>query len=210
MEQEIQACEKVLLDLEFEYRNLELEVKRVSQEILSCDTQISEKEQRAVVLRMAEGVLQQIVDRVSGENFQKIEFLVNRALSAIFTDLNLIFKITSEIKRQTVVYSFQIEKDGIPGNINSLGGGIIVVVAVVLKLLFNIISRRFPLLVLDETLSFLATSYIPAMSEFLKEVSKEFDIPILMVTHQEEFAVNSDKTYKIEIKDKKTVLEMAQ
>lgn len=207
MEKEIQECEKVLLDLEFHQRNLELEIKKVSQEIISYTALISEKEQRAVLLRMSEGVLQQIIDKVSGENFQKIEFLVNRALSCIFTDLNLIFKITSEVKRQTVLYSFQIEKDGIPGNINSLGGGIIVVVAVVLKLLFNIISQRFPLLVLDETLSFLAVSYIPAMSEFLKEVSREFNIPILMVTHQEEFASNSDTTYKIEIKDKKTVLE---
>jgi ABC-type dipeptide/oligopeptide/nickel transport system ATPase subunit len=90
-------------------------------------------------------------------------------------------------------------QDNVRGSINSFGGGIIAVIAVVLKILFNIVTKRFPLLVFDETLSFLAVNYIPAMSEFLKTLSKEFNIPILLVTHQKEFAIAAENCFEISL-----------
>ena len=151
-------------------------------------------------MSVASRILQEVADKVSTENFKKIEFLVNRALSTIFTDLRLTFKIVTEVKRGNPVYQFEIDKNGIPGTINSLGGGIVVVVAVVLKLLFNVISNRFPLLVLDETLSHLhSTSYVRNMSAFLREVSKEFGIPIVMVSQEDGFSEFSDTCYLMQI-----------
>lgn len=197
--QEIVEATKVLKSLELEQHLVRSKARAISTEQKQIEVDLGGIEKRLKLLAMASRILQDVADKVSTENFKKIEFLVNRALATIFTDIVFTFKIESEVKRGNPCYSFVIYKDGIPGTINSLGGGIVVVVAVVLKLIFNVISTRFPILILDETLSFLATTYIPNMSAFLKEVSKEFGIPILMVTHQDKFAEASDSCYLMQI-----------
>ena len=205
--QEIVEAQKLLKSLEMEQHLVRTRAGAIATEQKQIEVGLEGIEKRMNLLSIASKILQDVADKVSTENFKKIEFLVNRALATIFTDIQFLFKIESEVKRGNPCYQFVIYKDGIPGTINSLGGGIVVVVAVVLKLIFNVISTRFPVLVLDETLSFLATTYIPNMSAFLKEVSREFGIPILMVTHQDKFAEASDSCYLMQIEGTDSKLE---
>jgi len=193
-----QAKQK-LFDLKVNIKTLEQQQKEMATELLELETSSADLKERLTYLHIAEKILQEVVEKVSQQNLLKIEAFVNRALNLIFTDLNLSFKIQQDVKRGNNVYYFEIYKDNICGNINSFGGGIISVIAVVLKILFNIITKRFPLLVLDETSSFLAVNYIPNMSDFLKTLSKEFNLPILLVTHQKEFAVAADNCFEISL-----------
>lgn len=144
-------------------------------------------------LKLASSVLQECVDAVAAKNIQRTEELVDSALAAIFPDQNLRFRLISEVKRNTIQYRIAIIQDGHEGTINSYGGGPVAVIAVVLKILFNRLSGRAPLIVLDESLSFLSERYIDNASAFLKEVSQEFSIPVLMVTHQPKFAQAADQ-----------------
>ena len=207
----IDLAKKLYFDLQVQYKTLENNVKQIQDTISRKDKECAWAKERLTHLHIAEKILQDVVEKVSKQNLLKIEAFVNRALSLIFTDLNLSFKIGQEVKRGNNVYSFEICKDDIRGSINSFGGGVVAVIAVVLKILFNIVTRRFPILVLDETLSFLAVNYIPAMSEFLKTLSKEFNLPILLVTHQKEFAVSADNCYEVSLtKDNNTVINQIQ
>jgi len=195
----LELAQKQLFDLKVNAKTLEKEQKQIQEELLSLEQDSADFRERLTHLHIAEKILQEVVEKVSQQNLLKIEAFVNRALSLIFTDLNLSFKIGQDVKRGNNVYFFEILQDNVRGSINSFGGGIIAVIAVVLKILFNIITKRFPLLVFDETLSFLAVNYIPAMSEFLKTLSKEFNLPILLVTHQKEFAVSADNCLEISL-----------
>lgn len=156
-------------------------------------------------LKMAAVLLQELVDSVAAKNILRTEELVNSALSTIFTDMKLDFKIISEIKRNANSYRMVIVENGVEGNLNSFGGGVWAIVAFVLKVLFNILGKRHPMLAFDESLSFLSEKYIPNASAFIKDLSREFNMPILLVTHQPLFTQASDQIYTASSAGKKTV-----
>lgn len=156
--------------------------------------------------KLATSVLQQLVDLVSKKNIEKIEDLVNMALRSIFYDMDLEFKINQTVKRNLNVYQITLCSGGVVGTISSYGGGVIAVVSMVLKVLFNLLSKRYPLLVFDESLSFLADKYIPNASKFFKELSGEFSLPILLVTHQTLFIQNAENTLSIDKREGRTVV----
>lgn len=202
----INLAQKKILDTKVNIKVIESRITSLAAEKDAAEKFVSDTRTKLTYMHVAKKILQEIVEKVSQDNLAKVEGFVNRALTLIFTDLDLSFKIEQDVKRGNNVYSFAIYQGKVKGSIHSFGGGVVAVIAVVLKILFNIITKRFPLIVLDETLSFLAVNYIPAMSEFMKTLSKEFDIPILMVTHQPQFASAADTNYEIGIKDGNTVL----
>jgi len=152
---------------------------------------------RLELMAMAQSFLQKLVDLVSKKNIIRINELVNSALTTIFYDMDITFAIRQKIKRNMNTYMIIISKDGVEGNVNSFGGGVIAVVALVLKILFNLFSGSYPLIVLDESLSFLSDKYIKNASHFINELSKEFNIPIILVTHQNLFSEHAETRYVV-------------
>ena len=71
--------------------------------------------------------------------------------------------------------------------------------------MFNILNKSFPIIVFDESLSFLYEGYIPYASQFIKEISKEFSLAVFMSTHQVMFGENADIQYSIRGKSSKKV-----
>lgn len=180
------------------------ERQQLSQEISSLKTSQEQIRQESDLLKLAITVTQQLIDTVSAANIKRVEDLVNSALKTIFHDLDLTFRIISEVKRNQVQNRIAIYQNGIEGGINSFGGGVLAVVALVLKVLFNLFAKRYPLIVLDESLAFLSDRYIPNASRFLKDLSLEFGMPFLLVTHQPAFAEAADLTYEISSASSKT------
>lgn len=207
----LETAKTIRNDLALKQRLLGVESDKIRSELTRVQTDTEAMRSRLTYLHISEKILQDVVEKVSVQNLARIETAVNRALSFIFRDLGLTFKVVTDVKRGNNVYRFELLRQGVSGTIHSFGGGIIAAVSVVLKLLFNVITKRWPLLVLDETLSFLAVAYIPAMSEFLTTMSTEFDIPILMVTHQPEFAAGAQHCYEVSFRnDSETILTPIQ
>lgn len=147
-------------------------------------------------MRLAATVLQNIVDVVSSKNIAKIENLVNSALSNIFDDMDIKFLITQDIKRNTNTYKIVLESNGIEGNKDSYGGGVVAVVAFILKIISNMLCKGYPIVVLDESLSFLSSKYIGNASGFIRELSEEFNLITVLVTHQPLFVDYADLKYE--------------
>ncbi|MFA5071051.1 MAG: hypothetical protein WC511_01620 [Candidatus Pacearchaeota archaeon] len=188
----LEIAKKKLVETKAEIISKKNNLRDISLQLRILGNEIGSLTKKITYMHIAEKILTDVIERVSTENLRKIEALVNKALFVIFPDLGIQFKIEQSVKRGNNVYTFNLLRDGVSGSINSYGGGIIAAVSVVLFILFNVITKRFPLIVLDETLSFLAVKYIPAMSDFLRSLAKEFGIPVLMVTHQAPFATCSD------------------
>lgn len=161
---------------------------------------------RAESMQLAAAVLQQLVDEVGAANISRLEHLVNSALRTVFHDLDLQFRIVSEIKRNTNSYRIVVFHNGVEGSTESFGGGVYAVIALVLKILFNILAKRYPLLVLDESLAMVSEQYISRVSQLIKELSAEFSMPILLVTHQPGFAAEANRTYEISLASPKTAV----
>ena len=118
--------------------------------------------------------------------------LVNKALRAIFSDKNIQVKLNKNINWSKVIYSLSIIEDGVEGDINSFGGGVLAVIAVVMKIIFVLKTSAYPMLVLDESLGFVSVEYQPTLSQFLSEVSKEMGVTIILISHQPQVVERAD------------------
>lgn len=145
---------------------------------------------------IASTFLQSIIETVCESNLKKIETWVNLGLKRIFNDQIIEFKIEKAIKRNVNTYQLILLKDNIAGNKNSYGGGILCVVSLILKLLFLEITKSPKFLVLDESLSFLSEKYIENCSAFINILIKEFNLNVILVTHQEKFKEYASHVYE--------------
>lgn len=150
------------------------------------------KEIRLKKLILAQAAIQKITDLVSTQNLRRIEELTNSTLAAIFTDQDLKIRIDTSIKRNQTSYEFTILKDGIPGNQNNFGGSVIVIIGLILKCIVNIVGGKFRLIAMDESLAAVSAEYIASTSQFIRAISRQFKIPILLVTHQPALAASAD------------------
>lgn len=152
------------------------------------------------LLRMASVILQKLVDDIAVANIRKVEELVNAALYSIFNDQSISFNINQSVKRGQVLYQLSVSQNGAEGGVNSFGGGVMSVIAVVLKAVILILSKRYPLLVFDESLAFVSAEYREAVSKFLCDLTKPspngLGLPVLMVTHDPEYSSHADQVYQ--------------
>lgn len=197
LEEEIASLNSSIIVLDHERATSSKEIEDTEAYLIALKDNIKYHE-------LASICIQELVDQVSTSNIERIEILVNSALASIFYDQEITFKIKQETKRNLNCYSFVTLKDGVEGSIHSFGGGVMAIEAMVLKILFNLLSKRYPLLILDESLSFVSEKYIEGTSKFIKELSEEFDIPIVLVTHQDSFESNADNSIHIQKENNKT------
>ena len=175
-------------------------VEQLEKQLRSLTAEQTPLKEKVILFKLAVAILQQLVDEVAGNNIKRIELLVNTALSSIFKDQSVEFKIVTSVKRNQVLYNIVLVQDGSEGGINSFGGGVWASVAVVLKAVILILSKRYPLLAFDESLAFVSANYREAVSQFLHNLTKPspdgLGVPILMVTHDPEYASSADNTYQ--------------
>lgn len=199
-----------LADLEKRIHYSEAEQAAILSEVQRLTDRRATLLKESELLTMASAALRELVAAVADKNLRQVEKLVNSALAAIFTDQNLDFKIvTTELRNQTS-YRIALYSNGIEGNLNSFGGGVWAVVAFVLKLTFNLLAKRYPLVVFDESLSFLSAKYIPNASKFITDMCTELGMTIVLVTHQSEFATFADMVYEAQPGPANTVVFHAQ
>lgn len=152
-------------------------------------------------------VLQQLVSLKREEIQKKVENLVTYGLRSIFEE-DLTFKIvtgtrakqtTMEMKVVHVVKGTVVETDILTAH----GGGLIQVVALLLRIVVLLFARPSPtrVLILDESLAHLSREYLANAGELLKQLASRLGIQILMVTHSPEFIDYADRVYTFSQKD---------
>lgn len=78
----------------------------------------------------------------------------------------------------------------------SFGGGAVLVASLVLRLAIMSRLGMGNLLLLDESMGMLANRYVPAAAAFMRQLSEQTGINILMVTHNEEFLNHAHTAYE--------------
>jgi hypothetical protein len=177
---------------------LDYRYKELNKDISECLTFQKDTFHTLEVMKMTSVVLQDLVDAVSTKNIIKIEQLLNSALSTVFWDMNITVKIERDVKRNRNIYDIVIYKDGNRGTLKSNGGGVWSVVAVVLKILTNVLMKRYPLIVYDEHFSMIADQYIPATIKFVDDLAKSLSFSVCSMTHKVSFIETSPVVYKVE------------
>lgn len=179
----------------------------LAEELEKLDTQTLSIE-KAVYL------LQTYADEQQQTLTARIEGIVTKGLRAVFQNHSLEFKLRySETKKgdrkknPEVAMSILHEQDGqiVEGNLKtSFGGGLSVVAAILLKVVvvLHLNPRVRPILILDEPLKDLSPAYDgqdavvngyrERMADFLRLLTEETDLQIIMVTHEPEYGRVAD------------------
>jgi len=130
-------------------------------------------------------------------NVDSISDLATNGLKHVIDDQSLTFRIKQELKYNRLSMKFVIEENEIEGDpMTSFGGGAVLVASFILRLAIMARMKMANLLLLDESMHALAIRYIPAAAEFMKHLSEQTGINILMVTHNEEFMSNAHTAYE--------------
>jgi DNA repair exonuclease SbcCD ATPase subunit len=130
-------------------------------------------------------------------NVDSMAQLATTGLRHIIHDQQLAFRIKQEPKYNRLAMRFVLEKDGVEGDpIQSYGGGAAVVISFVLRIAVMARMKMANLLILDESMLALSNSYVPGAASFMRQLSEETGVNILMVTHNPEFLNHAHIAYE--------------
>lgn len=131
------------------------------------------------------------------KNITSISDLATSGLHHIIYDQDLEFKIAQEIKYNRLSMKFFLEQDGTEGDpLNSFGGGAAVIISLILRLAVMARLGMKDILILDESMVALANHYVPFAASFIRKLSEQTGINILMVTHNPEFLHQAHTAYE--------------
>lgn len=131
------------------------------------------------------------------KNVDSMAELATTGLRHVVYDQELTFKIKQEPKYNRLSMRFVLEEDGNEGDpLSSYGGGTAVIISLVLRIAVMARMKMANLLLLDESMVALANAYVPLAASFMRQLSEQTGVNILMVTHNPEFLNHAHVAYE--------------
>ncbi len=186
LEQRKGACEKVKQDL----RETKRELKR-----------------QELRLHQTEKALE-IAKQVGLKTQQELEFhisnLVSAAISSVFPDNPYKFRVQFIERRGHTECDLRLERDGeLLDPLSSAGGGVVDITALALRI--AALSMRSgkvqPVLLLDEPFKHLSLDLQERAEEMLHELATRVGIQIICNSHASSAVENTDKAFRVTIKE---------
>lgn len=182
--------------LDLEVTALERSRQTFQKDLSDLERQISHLMKESDLLSKVEQTLQSVSAKVLGQSTKTIDKLVTAGLKIVFHDQNLEFRTQVDKYRGKTSIKFELFEDGKTAPLmESFGGGPIVLIGVLLRVVTIVVLGQRRILFLDESLSHLSEQYHEQASALLKKLCKELGFTILMVTHQSGFVQHADVHY---------------
>lgn len=142
-----------------------------------------------------------LMDRMVLGQVRSIESVVTEGLAAIFADQQLSFEADVGQRYNKISIDFfirqgqqdTVEVRGHP--LESFGGGPASVASLILRLLAILRLRKWPLILLDETLAAVSDEYTDAAGRFLRKLAESSGIDLLMITHKQSYLDHANAAY---------------
>ncbi len=174
------------------------ELNRLSKELAKCEGEMRKLNREKVFTEEAQTIIRQVAIETQEQVRHHISDLVTVAISSIMPKkFAYSFHMKLSEKRGGVECEFELRKGKSIREIFSVGGGIVDIVSMALRVSVWSLTNLRPVLVLDEPLKALSPSFRSDASLFLKELSNELGLQIIMVTHSSELIEASDKVIPI-------------
>lgn len=139
----------------------------------------------------------------------KLERIVNSALSGIFDDKLMEFKLIPNRTKRGLDYDVYLETNKqLTPLTDSKGGGVLDIVALSLKIAFLRLYRNFnrQTMILDEPFKNLDATRVPKAVMWLKQISEKMQIQFIIVSHCKELIEKSDVVYETNLIADRTIL----
>ncbi len=133
-----------------------------------------------------------------------ISELVSLALEAVFPNpYKMVLKFETRRNRSEADLLLQDENGNLLSPMDSVGGGVVDVAALALRIALWRLKRPKPraVMIMDEPLRFLSSDLQDKASRMLKEISEKLGIQFLIISHEKTLTEGADKIFQIPIKD---------
>ena len=168
----------------------------VEKDLASCEKEAVDLRYEADLNQKSSEVIKMWLEDLLKSNVDSMAELATSGLHFVIHDQVLTFRIHQESKHNRLSMRFVIEEDGVEDDpMAAFGGGAVVIASLVLRVAIMARLGMGNLLLLDESMFALANKYVPAMADFMKQLSERTGVNILMVTHNDEFMDNAHVAY---------------
>lgn len=148
-------------------------------------------------------LFQLLLDQLVNQQVKSVQDVVTDGLRAIFHDQELAFEavVSSKHNRAWVDFFIRRGAEGDPGShrgkpLEGFGGGPASVASLILRVIVLLKLKRYPLIMLDESLGAVSEEYVDRTGQFLRTLCDKAGIDILLVTHKPSFLDHSTRSYK--------------
>jgi len=131
----------------------------------------------------------------------KLETLANLALSSVFTDKKMEFRVIPNRNKKGLFYDLYISTDGMITPLEDCkGGGVLDIISLCLRISYLRIFKGTlrQVLILDEPFKNLDDLRRPTAIEWLATTAKEMGIQLIIVTHLVDLIDCADKAIRVE------------
>ncbi len=158
-------------------------------------------EQRLEDAEQARAIAQQVAQTVQEQAHARIAGVVTLCLQSVFGD-SYRFRIKFIRKRNRTEAQLVLVKDGheVMDPADEDSGGVLNVVAFALRLACLVLAKPSlrRLLVLDEPFHHVSAEYRPAVRSMLQQLSRDFGVQFVIVTHEPTLAARSHRTMRLQ------------
>ena len=180
-------------------RVLFLHSTQVDSQVTELEKSIDIADLTSITAKEAVVLLQQAADGMQSLIKDSLTSLCSAALKDVFYDKDITFGVSFTPQKNTTILEMYIEEGGVRYDpLESRGHGIADLICFALRVSILCLQPNLrKVIILDEPFKQISEEYRDRAIEFVKKVSEQTGIQIILVTHIAELARNADKVFKV-------------
>lgn len=196
---DITSLENRVTNLYIQYNSIKTSLENNQASIRTLNNQIQDYISNRDLLENSKPYIDDLIDKFSETALKRLEDLLSLGLARIFQDRDYSVEIRVSEKRSAKCAELYLIDDGHAFLMRDscVAGGILVVVGFLIQVFYVANLDLAKILFLDEALSNISTQYLPNFFSFVKELSVQIGLTVVLITHDTRFLEYADRIYKV-------------
>lgn len=196
---DITSLENRVTNLYIQYNSIKTSLENNQSSIRTLNNQIQDYISNRDLLENSKPYIDDLIDKFSETALKRLEDLLSLGLARIFQDRDYSVEIRVSEKRSAKCAELYLIDDGHAFLMRDscVAGGILVVVGFLIQVFYVANLDLAKILFLDEALSNISTQYLPNFFSFVKELSVQIGLTVVLITHDTRFLEYADRIYKV-------------
>ena len=196
---DITSLENRVTNLYIQYNSIKTSLENNQASIRTLNNQIQDYILNKDLLENSKPYIDDLIDKFSETALKRLEDLLSLGLARIFQDRDYSVEIRVSEKRSAKCAELYLIDDGHAFLMRDscVAGGILVVVGFLIQVFYVANLDLAKILFLDEALSNISTQYLPNFFSFVKELSVQIGLTVVLITHDTRFLEYADRIYKV-------------
>lgn len=191
--------EKRATDLYIHYNALNASYNATKQSLDELGKEQEALTNNKILLEKSKPFIDDLITKFSETSLKRLEDLLTLGVSRIFQDRDYKVEIRVSEKRSAKCAELYLIDSGHAFLMRDscVAGGILVVVGFLIQAFYVANLDVAKVMFLDEALSNISTQYLDNFFSFVKELSEQIGLTVVLITHDNRFLEYADRLYKV-------------